>query len=425
MATEQKFADDKYIRERLTNFLHSAGIKESAEVNKELINYAKLAPSAEASRSVWQRAYIVLKSQGKLGDDALDIRPKTAKGPKVDKAEKEAKKKAAYAVSLTAVESNVASQVRAQMNAQRSVSDGTSIVKIIKARPDLADVLPDVNSAEFVYNQAKAADKIMSMDAEKQYVTPDTLKNFETLYDQVSSGKPIKAVTSAKSSSWIGLQISKPDGTTPVLDKEGLSNFLIYEAAGYINSSDESKPGLKLKRVSNKNSKTGKQSEGFKTSIALSNTKAIKNDPDSFYVTATDVDKAVGVADLRTARSELSYSVFVYKDGVQQFKAGEAKEPKVRVKRVSGQIKCYGTKHSATYWIPAFEKKKGTKKTKTKTGVTDDDLNMFVSLKAKQIVSDKEASSELTFGESAVSPDIIEKLANYSYSAGNDTADTI
>ena len=419
MATEQKFADDKYVREMVGKYLAGEGITGTAEINKKIVELGAAAPTAEAKRNAWQKAYIVLKAQGKLGADALDLRGPVTRDPN-KKAEAEAKKKASYSIPLTAVESNIATQVRGQMAAQRAISDGTSIVKIIKARPDLAEVLPDTNNATFVFNPAKAADKMGAMNSEAQYVTPDTKQNFETLLDAVASGKPIKAVTSTKSNAWCGLQISKPDGSSPILDRDGLTKFLVYDAAGYINGTDTTRPGLKLKRASDKNNKTGKQSEGFKTSLALTNMAVVRQDPDAFYVTARDVDKSKEPTALRSARSEMSYSVFVYKDGVQQFKAGEAHEPKIRVKRVSGQIACYPTKNSATYWTDAFEKKSAGKKGgKTKTGVTDNDLNLFVSLKARKIVSDKEASQVLSVDGNQVDPDIMTKLGSYSYDSGS------
>lgn len=426
MATEQKFADDKYVHEMVSKYLAGEGITGTIDINKKIVELGQVAPQSEAKRNAWQKAYIVLKSQGKLGDGALDLRAPVNRKSEAEKEAEKAKKAQSYSVPMSAAESNIAKQVTAQINAQRSVSDGTSIVKIIKARPDLADVLPDTKNTTFVFNPNKAADKYAAMKAEENYVTPETKANFDTLVDAVLSNKPIKAVTSSVSNAWCGLMIKKPDGTSPILDRDGLIKFLVYDAAGYINGSDVTRPGLKLKRASSKNNDNGKQAEGVKTSLSLTNMKVVRENPDSYYVTARDVDKSKEPTELRSARSELSYSVFVYKDGKQEMKKGTT-EPKVRVKRVSGQVACYPTKNSASYWTEAFAKKGAAKKSagKTATGVTNDDLNLFINLKAKQILSDKTAADTPRIDGSSVDPDIVAKLGNYNYDLGGNSDDKI
>lgn len=445
MAEEKKFATIADMKNAVLAYIKTnKGATTPGQIQSNLAEISKSASATQIQEyglknskdqlDQWKAAYFVLQTSGEI--KGLPIQAVSdKKTPEEIAKEKEAKeaqkaaKRAASQISLTEVEQNVRQQLGARSAELREFSNNTKVVKIIKAQPDLIDVVKDASSASFVVDTFAAVDVLEKLrkDDTDNVIVEATRANYDALYDAVEKGTPIPAQISTTSNSWAGAVIKLASGETRKLSREQLRMLLIANSFGYIGSKDN-EPVIKLKTVRKKNNKESNGQAVVKAGVVLGNMKEIKKDPNWFVSAmkksgqATEMKKINGVDTpveaTRRTRSQMFYEVYVLEEDGKTHATKKDGTEKTRKRYINGSVACYPVVEDPEYALAATKKRSASKK--SNGGMSEEDINNIFDLMALELTNlNGQKTDPIHSGE--IDPEIREKLDSYSFAPAAST----
>jgi len=415
---------NREIQNKVYEYFAANGFADGLAVKEQLQKQAATVSAAQATEynldNDWKKAYFAIQAAGNdIGPDIKEFGPQPKKvkteAEKIQAQKDREEKAKASAVSLDKVGEHIAQQLIDRAAELQANGKNTSIVRLIKREPDLADVVIDKNNASFVVDPKKAVNVLEKMEAEEGDVTPETKEVYDRLKAAVSHGTPIQASISQVSNSWVGVEIKTHKNETKFLSREEFKRYIIFNTYGYINTEDETAPTAKVKKVAAKTNanSTGKQED--KITVTIGNMKEVNKDRAKWWVDAQV--KSSGDPVPRRTKSAECYQVYVMENGKRKTKKKDNTAFVTRKRYIPGMVDTYPVVKNAELGAEVVDNllaKKSTKSsTRTKSGLKLADANAIVSIVAKGIQEERQNIAKP--GAQNPDPSISEALKSFSF----------